>query len=196
MLPLWDLGMLSLEITFLLRGVTDDVINLREVGTGGMLDVSWFSGLFIGTLGRNTCHIRTQCTHSPMWMYGFLIHLYSMWVVIEFSSLLYLPLFLFSHFNVPHNLPNGFHNLVSSAFTDLQQACAMAGAPFFLPFCPHSVVMCISVLSLNSHSPKTCLNFMCKNSGLHLELPSISVFSHFILSTFFLFELWHSSADQ
>lgn len=112
MLPLWDLGMLPLEITFLLRGVTDDVINLREVGTGGMLDVSRFSDLFIGTLGRNICHIRTQCIHSPVWMYGFLIHLYSMWVVIEFSSLLYLPLFLLSHFNVPHNLPNGSHNSV------------------------------------------------------------------------------------
>lgn len=122
-----------------------------------MLDVSQFSDLFIGTLERNTCHIRTQCAHSPMWMYGFLIHFYSMWVVIEFSSLLYLPLFLFSHFNVPHNLPNGFHNLlVSSAFTDLQQACAMAGAPFFLPsvLILGNVHICfISKLSLPQNLP-------------------------------------------
>ena len=44
--------MLSLEVAFLLRGVTDETINWTEVGTGGMLHGARFSNLLIGSPGK------------------------------------------------------------------------------------------------------------------------------------------------
>lgn len=46
---------------FSVVGVTDDVINLREVGAAAALSTSVAFNLFTGTAGRNPCSVRTQC---------------------------------------------------------------------------------------------------------------------------------------
>lgn len=65
--------MLSLEVAFLLRGVTDETINLTEVGTGDMLDGARFSDPLIGTPGKK-CMSHWDLVHTLVHVgAGFLI---------------------------------------------------------------------------------------------------------------------------
>lgn len=43
-----------LEVTFVFGGVTDGIMNLREMGTGRHSVYQWFSNLFIGTQGKTS----------------------------------------------------------------------------------------------------------------------------------------------
>ena len=105
-----DLEMLSLEMAFLLRGVTDGITNSTEVGTGGMLDVPWFSNLFMGTPGKKFMSHRDPVhtlVHVDAWFPDTPFECVGCDRIFLYLPLLCLPLFLFSHFNVPHKLPNG-----------------------------------------------------------------------------------------
>ena len=105
-----DLGMLSLEIAFLLRGVTDGITNSTEVGAGGMLDVSRFSNLFMGTPGKKFMSHRDPVhtlVHVDAWFPDTPFEYVGCDRIFLYFPLLCLPLSLFSHFNVPHKQSMG-----------------------------------------------------------------------------------------
>lgn len=59
-----------MEVTFVFGGVTDDITNLREMGTGGHSVYQWFSNLFIGIQGKKSVlHQDAMHTfvHADVW---------------------------------------------------------------------------------------------------------------------------------
>lgn len=68
-LPCFSSGIL--EVTFLSGGITDDIINLREVGTGGARKMSVAFKPVCWHPREESCCIGTQYTCWYMWMYGF-----------------------------------------------------------------------------------------------------------------------------
>ena len=102
--------MLSLEIAFLLRGVTDGITNSTEVGAGGMLDVSRFSNLFMGTPGKKFMSHRDPVhtlVHVDAWFPDTPFEYVGCDRIFLYFPLLCLPLSLFSHFKVPHKQSMG-----------------------------------------------------------------------------------------